>query len=127
MPEPDKSLSPVAWALCVGLPLTSIGMVWLAGEAFLTGYAWLGWLAAALVAFTLAVSAPHCAAAVSSEWKTGKRDGWFVAAALEGAIVVLDLTHLAGPESLRTAAFFALVVPIVGIAVLNALAVRRHA
>lgn len=124
-PQP-RTLSPMAWALCAGLPFTSFGLVWLVGECFLSGVDWLGWCASALVAFILVVSAPHCAAAVASHWRTGARDGWCVAVALEGAIVVLDLTHLCGPETLRTAALVALALPIAAVALLNAAAVRMH-
>lgn len=125
-PSAPMTLSRVAIALCCGLPLTTFAMTWLASESFMGGQTWLGCLAACVALFMLGVSMPHCADAIGHEWKTSARDAWFVAAALEMSIVVLDLTHLAGPTSLREPALWAMAVPCVMIALLNTIAVRHH-
>lgn len=125
-PAVPMDLSRVAVALCCGLPLTTFAMTWLASESFMGGMTWLGCLAACVALFMLGVSMPHCKDAIAHEWKTSDRDAWFVAAALEMSIVVLDLTHLAGPEGLRNAALYAMAVPCVMIAILNTIAVRHH-
>ncbi len=119
-----KDLSMTARSLCVGLPIMSLAMVWLAGECFLSAHIVLGIAAALLVLFVQGVSMPHAARAITTTWHTCKRDGWLVAAALEGSIVVLDLTHLLGPEALRMFALVTLVAPVFAIAALNIIAVR---
>lgn len=119
-----RKLHPMASALCVMLPAASFGMSWLAGVTLPTVRA-LGVCAALLVGFILAVSARHVAHAVAHLWGTGARDAWLVAAALEAAIIVLDMAHLMGPASVRGPCLWASAIPVAAVAYLNIHAIKN--
>ncbi len=89
-------------ALGTGIPLLSLGMSNVAGTLATSGHYGLAAFSGVLMASVLVVSLPHLAWAIRDITGTDKRASWALAIAVDCAIVLCELVHVANVVPLLT-------------------------